>query len=468
MRLRMTCAVLFSMLSAFLINTAVSASPSIAFQPSSKQVELGDEFTLNAVILDVEGLFGVSFEMQYDGNILDYVGTSAGDFMGDDVVFLDMKGDNNVSIAVSMKAGASPASGSGTIAIITFRAKAEGVSQISYRQETLSLQSSDGTPISATVVDGSVAVGSEPVFSIDPAESQLEPGDEVTLNAAISDVKELFGVSFEMQYDGNILDYVSASVGDFMGNDIVFLDMKGDNSVSIAVSMKAGASPASGSGIIAIITFRAKAEGTSQISYRQETLSLQRGDGTLIPAAVEDGKVTVSDTAASGLALFIDPSAKEVWVGEQFPMEVKIENATKLYAASFDLQFDKTMLKAVSAISGDFLGNDVINMEMPDDGSVSIGVSMKAGSVGVDGSGTIAIVTFEAIGDGDTDISFNSETITLKDTNDSAIDGFNSLNVNPGNISVRRPSLVPNGKLIRTWGHIRINREQKNGQEAAD
>ena len=92
---------------------------------------------------------------------------------------------------------------------------------------------------------------------------------------------------------------------------------------------------------------------------------------------------------------------------------------------------------------------------MPDNGRISIGISRKAGSGGVDGSGTLALVTLETIGDGDTDILFNSETITLKGPDGTPVGGFDSLNLSTAHISVRRPSLVPKGKQIRTWGYVK-------------
>lgn len=138
------------------------------------------------------------------------------------------------------------------------------------------------------------------VLSIEPADIKVKPGDEVMVTAAISDVNGLFGIFFEMQYDGLILEYVSSRAGSFMGSDVFppFV-REGNNSISIAITMKAGATPASNTAsdldTIATITFRAKAKGTSRISYRQDNSILQRKDGTPIPFTVENGNVTVID-----------------------------------------------------------------------------------------------------------------------------------------------------------------------------
>lgn len=300
-----------------------------------------------------------------------------------------------------------------------------------------------------------VAASASPLIVLQPSSEQVVLGGEFTLWVNVQEVDSLFAASFELEYDASLLEVTDASAGDFMGKDVIFFDIKGDNSVSIAVTMKAGANPVIGSGTIAKITFISKAEGTSQISYRQETLDLRRADGTLIPVTVEDGAITVIDAGVASLVLSIAPSSKQVSIGDQFPIQIRIDNATGLFAASLELQFDKTMLKAVSAIPDDFLGGDVIHMAVPGDGSISVGISKKAGAAGVDGSGVIALVVLEAIGDGNTDVSFNTETITLKGLDDSPIDGSDSLEVSSAHISIRKLSLVADGKLVKTWGDVK-------------
>ena len=119
------------------------------------------------------------------------------------------------------------------------------------------------------------------------------------------------------------------------------------------------------------------------------------------------------------------------------------------------IQFDPVVLKVMSAVPGDFLGNDTIDIAVPGDGNISVGVSRKAGVDGVDGSGVIAIVTLEAIAQGDSDITFSSKTIALNDSDGNSVAGADSLETNEADISVQPPSLVPDRKLVKTWGAIK-------------
>ena len=141
------------------ISTASEENAGLSIRPEKLSVQKDDTFTVNIEVNEITDLFGASFEIQYDGNILEYASSSAGDFMGSDVVFFSIKGDNTVNIAISMKAGADPASGTGTLAEIKFKARSAGKSQVSYREDTLALNHPDGTPISVTVSNCSVTVG---------------------------------------------------------------------------------------------------------------------------------------------------------------------------------------------------------------------------------------------------------------------------------------------------------------------
>jgi hypothetical protein len=281
----------------FLFASIAKADPGIVLESSVGQAKPGEEFTVQINIRDVSDLFAASLELEYDVALLEVISTSAGDFLGADTIFFDMSDSGSVSLAISKKAGSVSASGSGVLATVKFRGLEEGIAGISVNKDTLTLKQSDGNPVpgfdALTTEPLEIFIGYQPVLNIHPQDNQLKLGDEIKLSATVSDISELFGASFEIKYNGNMLEYVNSSPGDFMGEDVIFLDMSDSNSVSIAVSMKSGANPAHGSGVIADITFRAKGVGESEVSYRKETLNLQRLDGTYIPVAVEDANINV-------------------------------------------------------------------------------------------------------------------------------------------------------------------------------
>jgi hypothetical protein len=330
---------LFSMLSLSIIAAVTLADPSMLLQPSLVEIEPDGQFTVQVQVYEVVEFFAASVELKYDASLLKAIEASAGDFLGTDVIFFDMPGDGVISMAISKKAGTVGASGSGILANVRFRAVSQGVANISVNTSKLTLTQSDGEPIpdfeKLTVVPCEVTIGvKQTELSIEPSESQVKIGNEITLKAFVSNVDRLFGVSFEIQFDGNVLEYARVSAGGFLGEDSIFLDIKGDNRASIAVSMKAGDTPASGSGEIASIIFRGKAAGESQISYRVDTANLRRDDGSSIPFMVKNGSVTVipgmkGDVNNDGLirsndailalrfsAGILDPTPSQLWAAD--------------------------------------------------------------------------------------------------------------------------------------------------------
>ena len=329
----------FSILSLSIIAAVALADPSVVLQPSLVEIEPDGQFTVQVHVYEAVGLFAASVELEYDASLLTAIEASVGDFLGTDVIFFDMPGDGVISMAISKKAGSAGASGSGILADVQFKAFSQGLANISVNASKLTLTQSDGKPIpdfeKLTVVPCEVAIGvKQTELSIEPSESQVKIGNGITLKAFVSNVDRLFGVSFEIQFDGNLLEYARASAGGLLGEDAIFFDIEGDNRISIAVSMKAGDTPASGSGEIASIIFRGKAAGESQISYRVDTANLKRDDGSSIPFTIKNGSVTVipgmkGDVSNDGLirsndailALrfssgILDPTPSQLWAAD--------------------------------------------------------------------------------------------------------------------------------------------------------
>ena len=166
-------------------------------------------------------------------------------------------------------------------------------------------------------------------------------------------------------------------------------------------------------------------------------------------------QLNISISAIAAPNLILEASSDQVGVGDDLTLEANIEEVSNLFALSFELEYDPALLEIGDISAGDFLGNDTIDIAVPGDGNISVGISRKAGADGVDGSGVIAIVTLEAIAQGNSDITFNPETITLGDSGGNSVAGADSLETNESDISVQPPSLVPTRKLVKTWGYIK-------------
>jgi hypothetical protein len=128
--------------------------------------------------------------------------------------------------------------------------------------------------------------------------------------------------------------------------------------------------------------------------------------------------LTALGTAANAsTVLSISPSAQIVGSGSTFTVDVNISGVTDLYGYQFDLSFKPNVLSAVSSSEGSFLTEGGATFFVPGTndnvgGVVSGTADTLIGAIpGVTGSGTLAMLTFRAIGTGTSALSIQNETL---------------------------------------------------------
>jgi general secretion pathway protein D len=143
------------------------------------------------------------------------------------------------------------------------------------------------------------------------------------------------------------------------------------------------------------------------------------GGPSLTPAPVAAAPVSAASAAAAAVAsmaqeadqgpvqLQLSPEMAQQKVGSTFQMKVNLSGGTDVYSVPMQLQYDQTKLSLVNVDLGDaqpggtnFLGKDgqAVALVHRDDGSgnVAISASRPPGARGVNGSGTVCVVTFQA------------------------------------------------------------------------
>lgn len=130
-----------------------------------------------------------------------------------------------------------------------------------------------------------------------------------------------------------------------------------------------------------------------------------------LPAQAKPGAGQPSpDVAQLSPAAVMVPSATEIQTGSTVTVEVKVTNVKDLAAAPMRVKYDATVLKLVDVKAGSFLGDpgkQVIFSEVRSrqGGETKIQLQRLAGSGGVDGSGTLLTLKFEAKSAGTASIS---------------------------------------------------------------
>ena len=158
-----------------------------------------------------------------------------------------------------------------------FTARAYSENQIEYEGEELVEFLLPGRGFSVELLLKPVGLSVE----IIPSEITASTGDTFGVEIEVGGVTDLFGYSFELEYNADLLEAVAVIQGGFLGNDALFLYQIDTETISIAATRKAGARGVSGSGIIARITFRCLTPGRTQLRIiRNNDFAFQKEDGT--------------------------------------------------------------------------------------------------------------------------------------------------------------------------------------------
>jgi len=107
--------------------------------------------------------------------------------------------------------------------------------------------------------------------------------------------------------------------------------------------------------------------------------------------------------------LTVQPAASTQKIGSTFQMSVNLQDAKDIFEVPMELHFDPNLLTLINVDTGTLLGKDgqTVALAHRDDGkgNVTISASRPPGVKGVDGSGSICTLTFQAKAHGDATVS---------------------------------------------------------------
>jgi general secretion pathway protein D len=126
---------------------------------------------------------------------------------------------------------------------------------------------------------------------------------------------------------------------------------------------------------------------------------------------------SASSDGASPARLRFENANLEQKTGETFQVPLQIENARDAFSASLDVSYDAGFMKLVKVTNGGFLGQDgqpvaVVQRADEQSGKTSVTLTRPPASVGIAGSGTLAVLTFEADHAGKASLGISSVTIS--------------------------------------------------------
>ncbi len=158
--------------------------------------------------------------------------------------------------------------------------------------------------LAVTAVPSVTAENSNAILRPDPLSLGLKPGDQGSMVIRVDDAQNLYGLEFHMSFDPNIIQVVDADASkpgvqiqqqnDLLKNSFVAVN-KADNAtgkIDYAVTLLNPAPPVSGGGPVAIITFRAKGNGTSPLKVDKAIFATRKAEE--LKSVWQDGAIGVS------------------------------------------------------------------------------------------------------------------------------------------------------------------------------
>ena len=218
---------------------------------------------------------------------------------------------------------------------------------------------------------------------------------DVTLDVA--NITNFNSAQFDLSFDSGVVNVTGVTAGSLNGATIPVSTWEhvDADTVKVLVSMPIGEGM-SGSGYLAEISF----DVVGKIGDRSE-LNISGGllvdkEADEIPALWIDDEVVIGP-----VSVMVEVNAPEqVKTGETFDVTIDVANITEFNSAQFDLAFDSSVVNVTGVADGGLNSTaiPVSTWEFVDVDTVRVLVSMPIGE-GVSGSGNLAKVSFEVVGE---------------------------------------------------------------------
>jgi hypothetical protein len=259
------------------------------------------------------------------------------------------------------------------------------------------------------------------VLSVDPTPANISSlGSTVTVDILVSGVTDLYGVSLALSFDPSIVEVVDAQLtpGSCPIPDFIIANTA-DNlagTLNYDASSLSPSSPCSGSGLVASITFRGLAVGTSPVHFSNWLLA--DTNGSEITSSTVDGEIVVSEVITEAL-LWLDPQFPNIPLLGSGQVDLVLSNISNVYGAEMALSFDPTILQVVGASlsPGSCPAPDFVVSNTADNtaGSIDYAVTQLNPTPPCSG-GTVATIEFQCIAESpSTDVLITSSNVSDPD-----------------------------------------------------
>lgn len=338
-----------------LINIGTAPSVAVSVSPSINTASPGQQFTITIDVANVERLYAWQLLLEWDPTLLEATSVTEGAFLSQEGAWLTAfvpKISNELGEirAAGWLLGeeAKGATGSGTLVVITFLAKAEGGSSLDLIEWDEELE--DGTMLLnyfgdemlLSLEDGYFAYPLPKVY-VDPSEvidPNLASGSTFNVSIDVSEVVGLYAWQFLLKWDPTLLNATSVTEGPFLSQEEILetdfykeIDQSAGSAYVNCTLVGKPVPTASGNGTLATITFQVKAYGS--VILELDEIRLVDIDGAMIPHAF--GNSFFSNAMHDIAVILVEASPTEVRIGDSVSISVTIKNEGNMAETDIDV-----------------------------------------------------------------------------------------------------------------------------------
>jgi hypothetical protein len=262
--------------------------------------------------------------------------------------------------------------------------------------------------------------GQTTTVKVDPSLTEYytkATGQEFTVAVKIINVTNLYGLDIKFSWNTTFLEYVTRSVrvprntylDGVLWNPILTLADEVNATAGtywIAFSSVNPAPAFNGSGTVFTMTFKVKhhpvqPEPDANITLELYSTDLPDRGANPIPHTRQDGTVILHALPPIATMLYVQPTVFRKSQGASFPLNVAVQDVVDLYAFDICLDYNTTVLDALSITEGPFLksiGSTITIISEVNDtaGLVRFAVALLSVPHGVNGTGTLFTIQFKS------------------------------------------------------------------------
>ncbi len=395
-----------------------STITNVRIVPASKDVTLGDTFTVDVVADYVLNSGSFQFNLAFNPTVLSYEGLTGGNYLGTVTALGPTITPGAISYGQFSAAATGPTGGPQVLATIEFTAIASGSSPLDL--SNVILTTAAGVVQGSVPVDGVVRVAqlSSAQFSVVPADQTVTIGDDVYIKIHIDGAVDLGAFEFKLAYDPAKLQFIGTSdpLAGFLhstGRTVFPTTSLSAGVVAYGEYSTGAAAGPEGAGDLVTLHFQAMATGTSPLTLSNQIATTTLGYAQ--PSTASSGQVTVS--ALPVAKVYIQPITQTKEIGDFVDVNVMVSAAADLGAFQFNLAYDKDVLEYVSLTGGTLISatgrtvtpvGPTVSAGLISYGQISSGA--QAGANG--GPHKLATIRFRGIGVGTSPLDLSRVILT--------------------------------------------------------